>query len=44
MPEQSVKLSVEDQITTPLKWVPVMTEAGACRTINSVAVADVALM
>ncbi|XP_023950180.2 uncharacterized protein LOC112054575 [Bicyclus anynana] len=44
MPEQRVKLSTAEQITTPPKWTPVMTEVGACYTVNSLAITDVALV
>ncbi|CAH2215454.1 jg24416, partial [Pararge aegeria aegeria] len=44
MPEQRVKLSAADQITTLPKWIPVMTEVGACYAINSLALTDVAIV
>ncbi|XP_069363503.1 sodium channel protein Nach-like isoform X2 [Maniola hyperantus] len=44
MPNQSVKLSTTGLLSTHPNWVPVMTEVGACHTINSVAVADIAII
>ncbi|XP_045781573.1 uncharacterized protein LOC123878444 [Maniola jurtina] len=44
MPDQSVKLSTSGLFSYRPKWVPVMTEVGACYTFNSVAVADVAII
>ncbi|KPJ15424.1 hypothetical protein RR48_01338 [Papilio machaon] len=41
LPEQQVKTTWSREITA--KWTPVMTEAGVCYVINSVATADVAM-
>ncbi|CAH0730519.1 unnamed protein product, partial [Brenthis ino] len=42
LPEHRIKMGSSETLLQ--KWIPIMTEAGACYTINSIAVADVALV
>ncbi|KAJ8704115.1 hypothetical protein PYW07_013409 [Mythimna separata] len=42
MPEPDIKTRSSEEVT--FKWIPMMTESGACYVTNSVALADVAIV